>query len=103
MHSVLVVVGSLKPSKLVWDVESQRRRKDEVFVVIVLPNEKETLLNKIEKNCLDSRGQFNSFHSLSGGKGYICICLLPTTLASSHFATKYVKELKGYKKTTKGC
>jgi hypothetical protein len=76
MHSVLVVVGSLKPSKLVWDMESQGRRKDEVFVVIVLlHNEKETLLNKIEKNCLHSRGQFNSFHSLSRGNGYICICL----------------------------
>jgi hypothetical protein len=29
-----VVVGSLKPSKLVWDVDSQGPRKDEVFVVL---------------------------------------------------------------------
>jgi hypothetical protein len=86
-----VVVGSLKPSKLVWDVESQGPRKDEVFVVIELPNEKETLLNKIEKNCLDSRGQFNSIFipCVEGKDTFVCV-YLPTTLASSHFATKYV-------------
>jgi hypothetical protein len=32
------------------------------------------------------------------GKDTFAYVYLPTTLASSHFATKYVKKLKGYKR-----